>query len=101
MEASPQYAAPIETRVGIRELRHDFRAWLDRARAGERIVVTDRGEPVAEFRQIRNERTWLQEMYDSGQVIRATVRLEDVPAPKGPISTAGTDALQEMREDRI
>jgi prevent-host-death family protein len=100
MEASPKRAAPIETRVGIRELRHDFRAWLDRARAGERVIVTDRGVPVAELRTYGSDRTWLEQMYDTGQVIQATASLDELPRPSGPISTVGTDVLKEMREER-
>jgi prevent-host-death family protein len=33
--------------VGVSELRANLSAWLDRARGGEQIVVTDRGIPVA------------------------------------------------------
>lgn len=33
--------------VGIRELRNHLSAFLDRVRAGEEVVVTDRGTPVA------------------------------------------------------
>ncbi len=35
--------------VGIRELKDHLSDYLRRARAGEWIVVTDRGEPVAEL----------------------------------------------------
>lgn len=34
-------------RVGVRELKNSLSAYLRRARAGEHIVVTDRGEAVA------------------------------------------------------
>jgi prevent-host-death family protein len=37
------------TEVGIRELRASLRRWLRRARAGEEIVVTERGRPVAKI----------------------------------------------------
>jgi prevent-host-death family protein len=33
--------------VAVTELRGNLRAWLDRARHGEEIVITDRGVPVA------------------------------------------------------
>jgi len=35
------------TTVGIRELKNRLSRYLKRVRAGERLVVTDRGEPVA------------------------------------------------------
>lgn len=34
-------------RVGVRELKNSLSAYLKRARAGEHILVTDRGEAVA------------------------------------------------------
>lgn len=33
--------------VGITALRQDLAAWVERARNGEEVVVTDRGIPVA------------------------------------------------------
>lgn len=33
--------------VGISALRADLASWVERARAGEEVVVTDRGTPVA------------------------------------------------------
>ncbi|MDQ3401080.1 MAG: type II toxin-antitoxin system prevent-host-death family antitoxin [Chloroflexota bacterium] len=36
-----------EVRVGVRELKNSLSAYLRRARAGEHILVTDRGEAVA------------------------------------------------------
>lgn len=33
--------------VGITQLRRELSSWLDRARAGEEVVVTERGRPVA------------------------------------------------------
>jgi prevent-host-death family protein len=35
------------TAVGIRELKNRLSQYLKRVRAGERLVVTERGEPVA------------------------------------------------------
>ena len=37
------------TRIGIRDLRADLAAAIRRARSGERTVITDRGQPVAEL----------------------------------------------------
>lgn len=37
----------IDVDVAVTELRAHLSEWLDRARAGEEIVVTDRGLPVA------------------------------------------------------
>ena len=33
--------------VGIRELRDNLKTWLDIAKHGETVVVTERGKPIA------------------------------------------------------
>lgn len=46
----------VTTRVGIRELKAKLSHYLDRAAAGETIVVTDRGRAKAEIRMLSVER---------------------------------------------
>jgi prevent-host-death family protein len=41
--------------VGARELKVRLGTYLGRVRRGQRIVVTDRGQPVAELRPISGE----------------------------------------------
>lgn len=36
---------PVTVEVGVRELRENLSHWLDRAAAGEDVVVTERGTP--------------------------------------------------------
>jgi prevent-host-death family protein len=33
--------------VGVAQLRRELKDWVDRARAGDEIVITERGRPVA------------------------------------------------------
>ena len=33
--------------VGVAQLRRELKSWLERAREGEEVLVTDRGHPVA------------------------------------------------------
>lgn len=33
--------------VGVAQLRSELKVWLDRARSGDEVVITDRGRPVA------------------------------------------------------
>jgi prevent-host-death family protein len=42
----------LPTRVGSRELKTRLGMYLKRVQAGETILVTDRGEPVAELRPL-------------------------------------------------
>ena len=37
----------MRVEVGVRQLRENLSEWLDRAAAGEEILVTERGKPKA------------------------------------------------------
>ncbi len=43
-------------RVGVRELKANLSAYLDRAASGATIIVTDRGRPKVEIRALGVER---------------------------------------------
>lgn len=43
----PDVAADGQARVGVRELKNSLSGHLRRVRAGEHILVTDRGRPIA------------------------------------------------------
>jgi prevent-host-death family protein len=92
---------PVENEVGIRELRHDFRAFLDRVQRGERFVITDRGRPVARLAPHVQHESVLDRLIREGRATPASRSPADFRVPTGPISTAGTDALQEQREERF
>ena len=51
--------------VGIAELRRELKAWLERVRSGDEVIVTDRGRPVARFSSI-NAPTRLDTLVSSG-----------------------------------
>jgi len=60
--------ASAETRVGIRELKAHLSHYVRLAREGRRVVVTDRGEEVAELRAVTPAHPGLRELIDSGMV---------------------------------
>ena len=67
--------------VGIRDLRADLSRWVKRVQAGEEIVVTDRGKPVARLVAMDGERK-IDRLIREGLV---------TPAPKpwrGPLPEA-------------
>ena len=86
--------------VGIRELRHDFRAFLERVRSGERITVTDRGTPIADIVPHTARASKLEQLIAQGRVIPASRRFT-APAfdPNEPITTDVSDELQRMRDE--
>jgi prevent-host-death family protein len=90
-------------RVGVRELRQNLSVYLRRIRErGEPIEVTEHGRPVAVLSPLNGEQDPYEQMIADGRLKPATRSLADLPPPLvGPTPTAGTDALQAQREDRI
>ena len=87
--------------VGIRELRQNLSVYLKRVTEdGETFEVTDHGKPVALLSPRKGE-DWYQAMVAAGRIRPGRGNFKDLPLPKGPITTDGTDALQEQREDKI
>jgi prevent-host-death family protein len=87
-------------RVGVRELRQNLSRYLERVRAGEAFVVTDRREEVARLIPV-GDSTYA----DLAERFGATVpvgRLEDVAARlRGSAPAGTTDAfLAETRGER-
>lgn len=54
--------------IGIKELKARLVDYVDRIRKGERFVVTDRGEPVAELIPLSPERLALAKLAQEGVV---------------------------------
>jgi prevent-host-death family protein len=90
--------------VGARELKVRLGTYLRRVRQGQRLVVTDRGQPVAELRPIGGEagmQSILVELEARGVATRPSrKRLQ----PFRLIETRGGDlstAVVEDRDDRV
>lgn len=93
----------MRTSVGSRELKTRLGAYLERARAGHVVVVTDRGQPVAELGPIGRgdpEESALARLVASGMVTPRRRRLTSF-APVRRSGPALADAVSEDREDRF
>ena len=55
-------------KVGIKELKAKLSEYVERARGGEMVVVTDRGEPVAELVPLSPTKRRLLELVDAGEL---------------------------------
>ena len=90
--------------VGARELKVRLGTYLRRVRQGQRLVVTDRGQPVAELRPLSGEagaESILLELEARGVVTRPTRKRL---APFRPIDSRGgplSRAVVEDRDDRV
>ncbi|MCA1586924.1 MAG: type II toxin-antitoxin system prevent-host-death family antitoxin [Acidobacteria bacterium] len=90
--------------VGARELKMRLGTYLRRVRQGDTLVVTDRGEPVAELRPIADTAgpdAILARLEARGAVTRPTkkrlVPFRPIESRAGPLSLA----VLEDREDRF
>jgi prevent-host-death family protein len=95
----------VSRAVGVRELKTRLGHYLREVRRGRRIVVTDRGEPVAELCPIAPGRSRpfseIDRLVALGHLTRVSA---GSLAPFRPIRRKGlrlSDAVVEGREDRF
>jgi prevent-host-death family protein len=91
--------------IGVRELKTRLGRYLREVRRGQTIVVTDRGEPVAELRPIPltgpGTGAEIDRLVALGRLTRTS---RDPLAPFRPFKRRGravSDAVVEDREDRF
>jgi prevent-host-death family protein len=88
--------------VGARELKTRLGGYLQQVRQGRTLVITDRGEPVAELRPL--QRAGEDARLEQLKTLGAVTRLENRPlAPFRPVRGRGpsvSDAILEDRNDR-
>ena len=80
--------ATSRVEVGVRELKNNLSRYLDRARAGDEVVVTDRGTPVARLTALDQSVDHLAELIARG-VVRPARRAER-RAPGNRVKPAGS-----------
>jgi prevent-host-death family protein len=54
--------------VGVRDLKNNLSRYLDRVQAGEELVVTDRGRPIARVTSIDRATDRLAQLVEAGIV---------------------------------
>lgn len=85
--------------MGIRELKQNASEVVARVRAGDSIVVTDRGTPVV--RMVPIAELTIDGAIAAGQATAAKVSLEEMlrSVPEGPPTAVLSDILATMRDD--
>ena len=90
--------------VGARELKTRLGGYLQQVRQGRTLVITDRGEPVAELKPVARTGTEDARL-ERLQALGAVTRLENRPlAPFRPVRSNGpsvSDAIVDERDDRV
>jgi prevent-host-death family protein len=90
----------VATNVGVRELRQNLSVYLRRVAKGERFVVTDRREPVAELVPLSDDDDdWARR----NKLKPAEGRLEDLgpPLDLGPGVSLSEELLRERDDQRF
>ncbi len=86
------------TAVGIRALKQNASAVIAQAAAGERVIVTDNGRPVAQILPLGDDR--LANLEAAGLLRMATRSLTEIgpPPPRGKRRALG-DILAQARDE--
>lgn len=79
--------------VAISTFRSELSAWIERARAGEEIVVTDRGTPVARLLAIETA-PLLDQLLERGVLDKP--RSPDRPAARGARRVRATGPVADL-----
>lgn len=88
--------------VNIAELKGGLSRYLKRVRKGERFVVMDRKEPVAELIPVaRDPVSTLERLVREGKIRPATKRLSDIRITPLGEGIQIQDILDEVREDIV
>ncbi|MEX2459310.1 MAG: type II toxin-antitoxin system prevent-host-death family antitoxin [Actinomycetota bacterium] len=87
----------VHIEVGVRQLREELSAWLDQVKAGDTIVVTERGRPIGRIVPVQGEPK-LEQLIADGVITparapRRKIRPEDLIKAKGTVS----DLVKEQR----
>jgi prevent-host-death family protein len=87
--------------VAISDLRANLKTYIDRAKAGERIVVTDRGRPVARLGPA-DEESLLDRFEREGLLTRANRTNRPIAMKGRGVKASGpvAELVGEMRRDR-
>lgn len=94
---SEMTVATSRVEVGVRDLKNNLSRYLDRVQAGDEVIVTDRGRPVARLSSLGHPTDRLAELIASGAVRPPRSTTRHRPArrirAKGPVS----DLVAEQR----
>src|SRR5262245_46302141 len=87
--------------VAMSELRANLKSWVERARDGERVVVTDRGVPVARLVAVDAEGL-LDRLEREGTLVRARAAKRPVARRRRRVAAAGpvADLVTDQRRRR-
>ena len=89
--------ATTRAEVGIRELKNGLSKYIDRVRAGEEVIVTDRGRPVARLSSVDASEDRLADLVSAGLVRPPSSRERHVPKRRIKAKAPVSDLVAEQR----
>ena len=89
--------ATTRAEVGIRELKNGLSKYIDRVRAGEEVIVTDRGRPVARLSSVDASEDRLADLVAAGLVRPPASRERHVPERRIKTKAPVSDLVVEQR----
>ena len=95
---STLHAVAVE--VGVRKLRENLSEWLDRAAAGEDVIVTERGKPKARLAPLTTAEDIIGQLVREGRARAAKRPRRPLPPPIPVEGNPATDALLAHRRAR-
>ena len=90
--------------MGARELKSRLGTYLRRVREGRTVLVTDRGEPIAELRPLASDKSIPAALLKLSSRRAVTLPVRKAMAAFRPIQSRGravSEAIVEDREDRF
>jgi prevent-host-death family protein len=88
-------------RVGVRELRQNLSVYLRRVVKGESFEVTERGRAVAVLGPLPEPSTPVQRLVATGRASSPEGGISEVLPPRGKPSRRLSEALEELRAERL
>lgn len=96
------YFLCVMEQVGVRELRQNLSVYLRRVKAGQRLEVTERGQPVARLEPIFDEDDPIASLERQGRIVRrGTGDLSTIRPLKLDLERPLSTILDELREDTV
>lgn len=86
--------------VGVRELKNQLSAYLDRVKAGEEVTITEHGRPIARLTTLGPDADRMAELVDAGIVRPPTNAVRRLPARRvkvGPGESVAEIVAQQRR----
>ena len=94
-------ARSSEATVGVRELRQNLSVYLARVATGTVFRVTDRGRDVALLIPMPAHATAVERLVASGRAVPAERDVTSLGRPTVRTKRSLSEALREIREDRL